>query len=236
MNETESTSNETETEPTPGAGPSEAEPDNLFEYSLRDRIHAARCVAPEVKKDQWNSHGKFWFAGVASVMNAVNPLLKRFRIGLEYELDHLYLDPLGAGHFVAVFKFRLVNVDDPKDFLESRIPGISPRQTKGADPTGQQSGSATSYALKSFLSIHFGIKEGLDRCLDDPSTEGAAEREENDADESVEGFVRRFNNAQTSQDIEDVSEAARAIGFTGRDKRSLVAARDRALDRVGSND
>ena len=112
----------------------------------------------EVKKDEWNTHGKFNFRSKESILKAVKPLENKYNILVETDNEIVVIE----GRLFAEGEAQLRDVNDG----QIKITKTSKAELQPMGSTrmneSQLTGSAESYACKRALEALFGLDDGVD--------------------------------------------------------------------------
>lgn len=106
-----------------------------------------------VVKSGFNEHFKYAFARERDIIAEIKPLLGKYRLVV---LHTLVKEENVADIAKLTFKFTIVNIDDPKEFIEAEGIGY------GKDTQDKGAPKAYTMALKYFLSKQFLVETGDD--------------------------------------------------------------------------
>lgn len=191
---------------------------NVYEriFNIQQAIHA-------VIKGGYNDHFKYAFARERDIVAEVKPLLGRERLVVthsllkEEEVPHGTTSSSGSQKFMTklTFKFRITNIDEPTDFVESDGVGF------GQDNEDKGAPKAYTMALKYFLSKQFLIETG------DDAEEGRGKGGKKDADSAANKFETAKRMIAGSRNLDGLIEYQEKLKagktFNAAQKKELEA-------------
>lgn len=189
--------------------------------SIEERMAAVMKAVSGVKKDQWNPHGKYKYAGHEQVTHALRDAYVKHGILRTASVKQHARDVHGT--LSLLVRITWINVDNPKDTVAVDVVGEAPTTTSSGKATGQQAGVALSYAVKQAEFKAFSLLGD-----DTPNPE-----DDDEASPVIGEFIERFQAATSVADIEAISADVRAAGSAiASGRAALLDARAEAMKRV----
>lgn len=169
---------------------------NIYEKLLKVQIE---LKAP---KGQYNSFGKYKYRSCEDILEALKPVLDKFKLTLFIKDDVIEVN--GRNYVKATI--ILVNTEKPDEIIETSALAREEREKKGMDGS-QITGASSSYARKYALNGMFMIDDTKDS--DSTNTHG---KEEVKTDEekkqaflnSKEGMIERLKESLSSDKLSKV--------------------------------
>ena len=149
---------------------------NIYEKLLKAQVE---LKAP---KGQYNSFGKYKYRSCEDILEALKPVLDKFKLTLFIKDDVIEVN--GRNYVKAVI--TLVNIEKPDEFIETSALAREEREKKGMDGS-QITGASSSYARKYALNGMFMIDDTKDS--DSTNTHGKDKTEQ----EKVKDFLNSRN-------------------------------------------
>ena len=169
---------------------------NIYEKLLKAQVE---LKAP---KGQYNSFGKYKYRSCEDILEALKPVLDKFKLTLFIKDDVIEVN--GRNYVKATI--ILVNTEKPDEIIETSALAREEREKKGMDGS-QITGASSSYARKYALNGMFMIDDTKDS--DSTNTHG---KEEVKTDEekkqaflnSKEGMIERLKESLSSDKLSKV--------------------------------
>ena len=167
-------------------------------------------VQEELKapKNQRNTFGNYNYRSCEDILEAVKPLLKKYRLNLTIRDD---LDERDGRYYIKAFA-TLVDVDKPEDKIISTAEAREADQKKGMDDA-QVTGSTSSYARKYLLNGLFLIDDTKDADTDE-YVKQTTQIESKPQVQTITGELR----TQPTTDKISVAQAKRLFALSGGDQ------------------
>lgn len=164
---------------------------NIYEKLLKAQVE---LKAP---KGQYNSFGKYKYRSCEDILEALKPVLDKFKLTLFIKDDVIEVN--GRNYVKAVIS--LVNIEKPDEFIETSALAREEREKKGMDGS-QITGASSSYARKYALNGMFMIDDTKDS--DSTNTHGKEEHKQDKVQEflnSREGMIEKLNENLSSDKL-----------------------------------
>ena len=164
---------------------------NIYEKLLKAQVE---LKAP---KGQYNSFGKYKYRSCEDILEALKPVLDKFKLTLFIKDDVIEVN--GRNYVKAVI--TLVNIEKPDEFIETSALAREEREKKGMDGS-QITGASSSYARKFALNGMFMIDDTKDS--DSTNTHGKEEHKQDKVQDflnSREGMIERLNENLSSDKL-----------------------------------
>jgi hypothetical protein len=169
---------------------------NIYEKLLKAQVE---LKAP---KGQYNSFGKYKYRSCEDILEALKPVLDKFKLTLFIKDDVIEVN---TRNYVKA-TITLVNIEKPDEIIETSALAREEETKKGMDGS-QITGASSSYARKYALNGMFMIDDTKDS--DSTNTHG---KEEAKADEekkqaflnSKEGMIERLKESLSSDKLSKV--------------------------------
>ena len=169
---------------------------NIYEKLLKAQVE---LKAP---KGQYNSFGKYKYRSCEDILEALKPVLDKFKLTLFIKDDVIEVN---TRNYVKA-TITLVNIEKPDEIIETSALAREEETKKGMDGS-QITGASSSYARKYALNGMFMIDDTKDS--DSTNTHG---KEESKADEekkqaflnSKEGMIERLKESLSSDKLSKV--------------------------------
>lgn len=164
---------------------------NIYEKLLKAQVE---LKAP---KGQYNSFGKYKYRSCEDILEALKPVLDKFKLTLFIKDDVIEVN--GRNYVKAVI--TLVNIEKPDEFIETSALAREEREKKGMDGS-QITGASSSYARKYALNGMFMIDDTKDS--DSTNTHGKEEYKQDKVQDflnSREGMIERLNENLSSDKL-----------------------------------
>lgn len=174
---------------------------NIYEKLLKAQVE---LKAP---KGQYNSFGKYKYRSCEDILEALKPVLDKFKLTLFIKDDVIEVN--GRNYVKAVI--TLVNIEKPDEFIETSALAREEREKKGMDGS-QITGASSSYARKYALNGMFMIDDTKDNDNSDLKIErenrAAAEKQKvQEFLNSRNGMIERLNENLPNDKLEKVLKA-----------------------------
>lgn len=164
---------------------------NIYEKLLKAQVE---LKAP---KGQYNSFGKYKYRSCEDILEALKPVLDKFKLTLFIKDDVIEVN--GRNYVKTVI--TLVNIEKPDEFIETSALAREEREKKGMDGS-QITGASSSYARKYALNGMFMIDDTKDS--DSTNTHGKEEHKQDRVQEflnSRDGMIERLNENLSSDKL-----------------------------------
>lgn len=164
---------------------------NIYEKLLKAQVE---LKAP---KGQYNSFGKYKYRSCEDILEALKPVLDKFKLTLFIKDDVIEVNTRNYVKATIV----LVNIEKPDEFIETSALAREEREKKGMDGS-QITGASSSYARKYALNGMFMIDDTKDS--DSTNTHGKEEHKQDKVQEflnSREGMIERLNENLSSDKL-----------------------------------
>ena len=162
---------------------------NIYEKLLKAQVE---LKAP---KGQYNSFGKYKYRSCEDILEALKPVLDKFKLTLFIKDDVIEVN--GRNYVKAVI--TLVNIEKPDEIIETSALAREEREKKGMDGS-QITGASSSYARKYALNGMFMI----DDTKDSDSTNTHGKEEKTEAERKKEAIETINKLADTEEKTEKV--------------------------------
>ena len=174
---------------------------NIYEKLLKAQVE---LKAP---KGQYNSFGKYKYRSCEDILEALKPVLDKFKLTLFIKDDVIEVN--GRNYVKAVI--TLVNIEKPDEFIETSALAREEREKKGMDGS-QITGASSSYGRKYALNGMFMIDDTKDNDNSDLKIErenrAAAEKQKvQEFLNSRNGMIERLNENLPNDKLEKVLKA-----------------------------
>ena len=170
---------------------------NIYEKLLKAQVE---LKAP---KGQYNSFGKYKYRSCEDILEALKPVLNKFKLTLFIKDDVIEVN---TRNYVKA-TITLVNIEKPDEIIETSALAREEETKKGMDGS-QITGASSSYARKYALNGMFMIDDTKDS--DSTNTHGKEEHKQDKVQEflnSREGMIERLNENLSSDKLEKVLKA-----------------------------
>ena len=164
---------------------------NIYEKLLKAQVE---LKAP---KGQYNSFGKYKYRSCEDILEALKPVLDKFKLTLFIKDDVIEVNTRNYVKATIV----LVNIEKPDEFIKTSALAREEREKKGMDGS-QITGASSSYARKYALNGMFMIDDTKDS--DSTNTHGKEEHKQDKVQEflnSREGMIERLNENLSSDKL-----------------------------------
>lgn len=187
------------------------EEENKVEEIKPNLYEKLNMVQQELKapKNQRNSFGGYNYRSCEDILEAVKPLLHKYRLSLTIRDD---IDERNGKIYIKAFA-TLVDVDKPEDKIISTAEAREADQKKGMDDA-QVTGSTSSYARKYLLNGLFLIDDTKDADTDEYQKQITGVIP---ADKVVSKFVAEDKTQPTTDKISE-AQAKRLFALSGGDQ------------------
>ena len=170
---------------------------NIYEKLLKAQVE---LKAP---KGQYNSFGKYKYRSCEDILEALKPVLDKFKLTLFIKDDVIEVN--GRNYVKAVI--TLVNIEKPDEIIETSALAREEREKKGMDGS-QITGASSSYARKYALNGMFMIDDTKDS--DSTNTHGKDKTEQEKVQEflnSRDGMIEKLKENLSSDKLKRTLEA-----------------------------
>ena len=170
---------------------------NIYEKLLKAQVE---LKAP---KGQYNSFGKYKYRSCEDILEALKPVLDKFKLTLFIKDDVIEVN--GRNYVKAVI--TLVNIEKPDEIIETSALAREEETKKGMDGS-QITGASSSYARKYALNGMFMIDDTKDS--DSTNTHGKDKTEQEKVQEflnSRDGMIEKLKENLSSDKLEKVLKA-----------------------------
>lgn len=164
---------------------------NIYEKLLKAQVE---LKAP---KGQYNSFGKYKYRSCEDILEALKPVLDKFKLTLFIKDDVIEVNTRNYVKATIV----LVNIEKPDEIIETSALAREEETKKGMDGS-QITGASSSYARKYALNGMFMIDDTKDS--DSTNTHGKEEHKQDIVQEflnSREGMIERLNENLSSDKL-----------------------------------
>lgn len=185
---------------------------NIYEKLLKTQVE---LKAP---KGQYNSFGKYKYRSCEDILEALKPVLDKFKLTLFIKDDVIEVN--GRNYVKAVI--TLVNIEKPDEIIETSALAREEETKKGMDGS-QITGASSSYARKYALNGMFMI----DDTKDSDSTNTHGKEEKTEAERKKEAIEAINKLADTEEKTEKVFDM-----ITKFNKNSLLDCTPEELKKV----
>lgn len=185
---------------------------NIYEKLLKVQVE---LKAP---KGQYNSFGKYKYRSCEDILEALKPVLDKFKLTLFIKDDVIEVN--GRNYVKAVI--TLVNIEKPDEIIETSALAREEETKKGQDGS-QITGASSSYARKYALNGLFAI----DDTKDSDSTNTHGKEEKTEAERKKEAIEAINKLADTEEKTEKVFDM-----ITKFNKNSLLDCTPEELKKV----
>lgn len=170
---------------------------NIYEKLLKAQVE---LKAP---KGQYNSFGKYKYRSCEDILEALKPVLDKFKLTLFIKDDVIEVNTRNYVKATIV----LVNIEKPDEFIETSALAREEREKKGMDGS-QITGASSSYARKYALNGMFMIDDTKDS--DSTNTHGKDKNEQEKVQDflnSRDGMIEKLKENLSSDKLEKVLKA-----------------------------
>ena len=170
---------------------------NIYEKLLKAQVE---LKAP---KGQYNSFGKYKYRSCEDILEALKPVLDKFKLTLFIKDDVIEVN--GRNYVKAVI--TLVNIEKPDEIIETSALAREEETKKGMDGS-QITGASSSYARKYALNGMFMIDDTKDS--DSTNTHGKDKTEQEKVQEflnSRDGMIEKLKENLSSDKLKRTLEA-----------------------------
>ena len=164
---------------------------NIYEKLLKAQVE---LKAP---KGQYNSFGKYKYRSCEDILEALKPVLDKFKLTLFIKDDVIEVNTRNYVKATIV----LVNIEKPDEIIETSALAREEETKKGMDGS-QITGASSSYARKYALNGMFMIDDTKDS--DSTNTHGKEEHKQDRVQDflnSREGMIERLNENLSSDKL-----------------------------------
>lgn len=164
---------------------------NIYEKLLKVQVE---LKAP---KGQYNSFGKYKYRSCEDILEALKPVLDKFKLTLFIKDDVIEVNTRNYVKATII----LVNIEKPDEIIETSALAREEETKKGMDGS-QITGASSSYARKYALNGMFMIDDTKDS--DSTNTHGKEEHKQDRVQEylnSREGMIERLNENLSSDKL-----------------------------------
>ena len=170
---------------------------NIYEKLLKAQVE---LKAP---KGQYNSFGKYKYRSCEDILEALKPVLDKFKLTLFIKDDVIEVN---TRNYVKA-TITLVNIEKPDEIIETSALAREEETKKGMDGS-QITGASSSYARKYALNGMFMIDDTKDS--DSTNTHGKEEKTE---DERKKNAIEEITKLANTEDLyNEVLEVASKFG------------------------
>lgn len=165
---------------------------NIYEKLLKAQVE---LKAP---KGQYNSFGKYKYRSCEDILEALKPVLDKFKLTLFIKDDVIEVN--GRNYVKAVI--TLVNIEKPDEIIETSALAREEETKKGMDGS-QITGASSSYARKYALNGMFMIDDTKDS--DSTNTHGKEEKTEAERKkEAIEAINKLADTEEKTEKVFDM--------------------------------
>ena len=165
---------------------------NIYEKLLKTQVE---LKAP---KGQYNSFGKYKYRSCEDILEALKPVLDKFKLTLFIKDDVIEVN--GRNYVKAVI--TLVNIEKPDEIIETSSLAREEETKKGMDGS-QITGASSSYARKYALNGMFMIDDTKDS--DSTNTHGKEEKTEAERKkEAIEAINKLADTEEKTEKVFDM--------------------------------
>ncbi|WP_338961512.1 ERF family protein [Fusobacterium nucleatum] len=165
---------------------------NIYEKLLKTQVE---LKAP---KGQYNSFGKYKYRSCEDILEALKPVLDKFKLTLFIKDDVIEVN--GRNYVKAVI--TLVNIEKPDEIIETSALAREEETKKGMDGS-QITGASSSYARKYALNGMFMIDDTKDS--DSTNTHGKEEKTEAERKkEAIEAINKLADTEEKTEKVFDM--------------------------------